>query len=92
MARQRKYPAGRFHSPQAIEVQENDEKRPTTVKLEGTNLRIAKVNERWEEEEPETEWRASPMTLEHYLVTLEDGQQLTIIKNMTYGRWYYTAV
>ena len=29
------------------------------------------------------------MTMRHYLVTLEDGQQLTIIKNMTYERWYY---
>ena len=29
------------------------------------------------------------MTLMYYLVTLEDGQKLTLIKNMTYERWYY---
>ena len=61
------------------------------LKLKGANLRIASVDERWEEEEPETEWRDSPMTMRYYLVTLEDGQQLTIIRNMNYERWYYQA-
>ena len=91
MAKNRKYPESRFHSPNAIDVQEDDEQRPIAVKLKGANLRIDSVDERWEEEEPETEWRDSPMTMRHYLVTLEDGQQLTIIRNMTYERWYYQA-
>ena len=91
MAKNRKYPKSGFHSPNAIDVQEDDEQRPIAVKLKGTNLGIASVDERWEEEEPETEWRDRPMTLRLYLVTLEDGKQLTIIRNMTYDRWYYQA-
>ncbi len=91
MAKNTKYPESRFHSPNAIDVEEDDEHSPIAVKLKGANLRIASVDERWEEEEPETEWRDSPMTMKYYLVTLEDGQQLTIIKNMTYERWYWQA-
>ena len=89
MAKNRKYPESRFHSPNAIDVQEDGEQRPLAVKLNGAILWIASVDERWEEEEPETEWRDSPMTMIYYLVTLEDGQQLTLIRNMTYERWYY---
>ena len=84
-----KHTESHFHSPHAIDVEEDDEQRPVAVKLNGTNLRIALVDERWEEEEPETEWRDSPMIMMYYLVTLEDGQKLTIIRNMTYERWYY---
>ena len=89
MAKNTKYPESRFHSPHAVDVHEDDEQRPATIKLKGKNLKIASVDERWEEEEPETEWRGSPMTMMCYLVTLEDGQQLTLIKNMTYERWHY---
>ena len=89
MAKNTKYPKSRFHSPHASDVQEDGEQRPLAVKLNGAILWIASVDERWEEEEPETEWRDSPMTMIYYLVTLEDGQQLTLIRNMTYERWYY---
>ncbi len=91
MAKNPKYPESRFHSPHAIDVQEDDEHSPIAVKLKGANLSIASVDERWEEEEPETEWRDSPMTMKYPLITLEDGQQLTIIRNMTYERWYWQA-
>ena len=86
------FPETHLYSPQAIDVQEDDEQRPMAVKLEGKNLRVASVDERWEEKEPETEWRDSPMTMRHYQVTLEDGQQVTLIRNMTYGQWYYQTV
>jgi len=91
VAKNTKYPESRFHSPHAIDVQEDDEQRPVAVKLKGAKLGIASVDERWEEEEPETECRDSPMTMRYYLVTLEDGQQLTIIRNMNYEHWYYQA-
>ena len=70
-------------------MEEGDGQKPVVVKLNGANLGTTSVDERWEEEEPATEWRDSPMTLMYYLVTLEDGQKLTLIKNMTYERWYY---
>lgn len=89
MAKNTEYSESNFHSPQAIDVGEDDDLRPVTVKLKGTTLEVASIDERWEEEEPETEWRDSPMTMMYYMVTLEDGQQLTLIRNMTYERWYY---
>ena len=86
-----RHPESGFHSPRAIDVEEDHEQGPMAVKLNGANLGISSVDERWVEEEPETEWRNSPMTIRCFLVTLEDGQHLTIIKNMTYQRWYYQA-
>ncbi|MCZ6615216.1 MAG: hypothetical protein O6920_05500 [Chloroflexi bacterium] len=88
MAKNRKYPESRFHSPHAINVQEDDEQKPTAVTLKGSSLRIASVDERWEEEEPETGWRDTT-TLKYYQVTLEDGQQVTLFRNLKLNRWYW---
>ena len=91
MAKRTKYVESDSHSPQAIDVQEDDELRPMAVKLKGTTFAVASIDGRWEEEEPETEWRPTPTTLMYYTVTLEDDRQLTILKNMTYARWYWAV-
>ena len=91
MAKNTKYPESSFHSPQAIDVEEDHEQRPLAVKLKGANLAVASIDQRWEEEEPETEWRSTPTTIRYYTVTLEDNQQLTILRNMTYDRWYWAT-
>ena len=91
MPKMMKCPDSGFPGPQGIDVQEDDDLRPLTVKLKGTTSAVASIDERWEEEEPATEWRSTPMTRIYYTVTLEDDRQLTISRNMTYDRWYWAA-
>ena len=47
---------------------------------------VQSIEERWEDEE--FWWRDNPVVRVTYQVTLEDGQQLTIFKNMLTGGWY----
>ena len=60
--------------------------RPLAVSLEGKTLEVVSIDERWEEE---TEWREpEPVFKMHYQVTLEDGRELGIVRNMKTGSWY----
>ena len=45
------------------------------------------IDEGVEEEEGEW-WEPEPLFSMHYQVTLEDGQQVTIFRNMNTGGWY----
>ena len=71
MPKMMKYPDSGFPGPQGIDVQEDDELRPLTVKLKGRTSAVVSINERWEDEEPETEWRSTPMTRMYYTVIIE---------------------
>ena len=72
--------------PMPARVWEDDEFRPIGVVLEAKPLEVASIDERVEEEgafwEPEEVWKM------HYQVTLEDGQQVAIFRNMKTGGWY----
>ena len=72
--------------PMPCMVQEDDEQRPVTVTLIGVSVPVESIEERWEDEEDW--WRDDPVVRVTYQVTLEDGQQLTIFKNMLRGDWY----
>ncbi len=67
-------------------VQEDEESRPVAVSREGKYIRVVSIDGRVEEEgewwEPESVWKM------HYRVTLEDGRQLEIFRNMKTGSWY----
>ena len=49
-------------------------------------MAAASIDERWEQEEPETDWRPTPMTLIFYTVALDDDRQSTVFRIMTYDR------
>ena len=70
----------------AVRVQEDGEFRPLTVSLEGKVLEVVSIDERVEEEAEW--WEPEPLFRMHYQVTLEDGQQVTIFRNMKTGGWY----
>ena len=70
----------------AVAVQENDDLRPVAVSLEGKALKVASIDERVEEEAEW--WELEPVYRMHYQVTLEDGRQLAIMRNMKTGSWY----
>ena len=76
-------------TPMPIEVQEDEEFRPWAVSLEGKTLKVVSIDERVEEEAEW--WESEPVFRMHYQVTLEDGRQLTIFRNMKTGGWYRQA-
>ena len=47
---------------------------------------VASIHERADEEAEW--WELQPIFKMHYQVTLEDGQQVTIFRNMKTGGWY----
>ena len=67
-------------TPMPVRVQEDQEFRPVAVSLEGKTLTVVSIDERVEEEgafwEPEPVWKM------HYQLTLEDGRELGIFRNM----------
>ena len=73
-------------TPMAARVQEDDDFRPTAISLEGKILEVVSIDE-WVEEEAEW-WEPEPIFKMHYQVTLKDGQQVTIFRNMKTGGWY----
>ena len=72
--------------PMPIKVQEDTGHRPLAVTVEGAILEVVSIDERLEEEaewwEPESVFKM------HYQVTLEDGRQVAVFRNMKTGRWY----
>ena len=73
-------------TPMAARVQEDEDFRPLAVSLEGKILEVVSIDERVEEEAEW--WEPEPVFKMHYHVTLEDGQQMTIFRNMKTGGWY----
>ena len=44
MAKKPKYPESHFHSPQAIDVEEDDDLKPMDVTLKGTTLEVTSID------------------------------------------------
>ena len=69
-----------------IDVQEDGECRPVTLVLDGRPQTVDSIDERCEVEEDW--WKDNPVLRMYYRVTLDDGRQLTIFRNMVHGGWY----
>ena len=65
---------------------EEDEELPTAVTVEGKTLAVETINERVED--VEAWWQDDPVVKMNYQITLEDGHQLLIHRNMMHGSWY----
>ena len=74
-------------TPMPTKVQEDAEQRPVAVTLYGVSVPIESIEERWED--AGDWWKDNPLVRVTYQVTLEDGQRLTIFKNMLTGGWYW---
>lgn len=75
--------------PMPANVQEDDEFRPIAVSLEGEVLEVVSIDDRVEDEAEW--WEPEPVFTMHYQVTLEDGRQLAIYRNMKTTGWYLAA-
>ena len=52
----------------------------------GRALRVTTIEDQWEIDEEW--WRTRPVSRTYYRVLLEDGQSLTLYRDMLNGRWY----
>jgi len=73
-------------TPMPVNVQEDDDLRPMAASLEGKTLAVVAIDQMVEEESEW--WEHAPVYKMHYRVTLEDGQQLALFRNMKTGSWY----
>ena len=68
---------------------EDAEQRPVAVTLYGVSVPIESIEERWED--AGDWWKDNPVVRVSYQVTLEDGQQLKVFRNMLTGGWYQVS-
>lgn len=80
--------APRSSIPMPARVQEDEDFQPVAVSLEGKTLAVESIDERVEEEAEW--WEPEPVFKMHYQVTLEDGRQVAVFRNMKTGGWYRT--
>ena len=73
-----------------ITVAEDAYDRPLFVTFEGQELMVETIEQQWQDD-AET-WEHKPVARLYYQVTLENGQRLTMYKNMDHGGWYTVAV
>ena len=59
---------------------------PTATKPDGRTLKVTAIEDQWEIDEEW--WRTRPVSRMYYRVLLEDGQALTLYRDMLNGRWY----
>lgn len=53
------------------------------MRLFGEEVKVVSIDERWEDEE--SWWQDDPVVRVTYQISLENGQELTIFKNMLTG-------
>ena len=63
-------------------VQEDEEFRPVAV----GQIAVVSIDDRVEEEAEW--WEPEPVFKMHYRVTLEDGREVAMFRNMKTGSWY----
>ena len=73
-------------TPMPARVEEDEDFLPLAELLEGKVLELVSIAERVEEEAKW--WDSEPLFRMHYQITLEDGQQVAVIRNMKPGGWY----
>ena len=76
-------------SPMPARVQEDAEQRPVAVTLYGVSVPIESIEGRWQD--AGYWWKDNPVVRVSYQVTLEDGQQLKVFRNMLTGGWYQVS-
>ena len=73
--------------PMPARVQEDEEFRRIGVSVEGTMFEVLSIDDRVKEEG--AFWEPEPVTKMHYQVTVEDGRQVAVFRNMKTGGWYW---
>ena len=69
-----------------VTVAEDGFHRPLFLTYLGEELRVDSIDQQWQSDaEP---GKREPVTKLHYQLTLENGERMTVFKNMDQGGWY----
>ena len=72
--------------PMPVTVAEDAFHRPLFVTYLREELRVESIDRQWQDDAES--WDLKPVARLYYVVTLEDGQNLTVFKNFDHGGWY----
>ena len=72
-------------TPEQVEVKEDGNRRPETVKLGERWRRVARIEDSWTFD---LWWLPRPLTRTYYRVEREDGGQVTLFRDQRDDRWY----
>jgi hypothetical protein len=75
-----------LREPRPIAVEADGEGRPVAVTLRaGERLRVAEVQDVWRIDDEW--WRERPVSRQYWRLALEDGQVVTVHRDLASGRW-----
>ena len=75
-----------LNPPIPVEVRENAQQRPLSIKIKGCWLKVVSIgdlcslDEEW--------WRERPIVRMYYRVVTEDDRLITVFRDMLDGAWY----
>ena len=74
-----------LHSPLPVEVRENEEHRPLSVRLRRNWQDIRGIDDRWEFD---LWWLPQPITRSYFRVVDDAGERMVLFRDEREGRWY----
>ena len=71
--------------PRPIRIRAGAGGRPLAIRLKGGERRVGQILEIWQIDD---EWWREPISRRYANVAMEDGQILTVFRDLLTGRWY----
>ena len=75
-----------LNRPEPVQVEEDDDRRPSLVVTDGRRARVASIVDVWEI--VDEWWRPDPVARRYYRASLEDGGTVTVFRDLISGAWY----
>ena len=72
--------------PVAIRVEEDIHHRPRVLEQKGRKIIVASIDDLWQIHEEW--WRERPIARMYYQLTAQDGDCITIFRDLVDGLWY----
>ena len=79
-----------INTPIPIVVKESPKKLPKSLVINGYIKHIALISDIWEINDEW--WRSKPISRLYYQGITQEGQQITIFKDLIYNQWYQQNV
>ena len=79
-----------LNRPAVVQVEEEDDHRPSMVVLHGHRSEVVSIEDVWEI--VDEWWRASPVSRRYYHAAIEGGESITLFRDLASGAWYEQQV
>ena len=73
--------------PAPADVEEDEHHRPLAVTLRGRRRVVTAIEDVWEI--ADEWWRPAPIARRYYVVTTQDGDRLTLFRDLVSDGWYW---